>query len=132
MKIPAVRICLLLGLLLVACGRPIAPEEAPTTAVAFPSPTPGTVLRMDSPLPPTDTQIPPTPTFTPVPPTSTPATPSLGDTWTRPADDMTMVYIPATEFEMGSDDDEVDHALQLCDEYINCERWWFEREQPVH
>jgi formylglycine-generating enzyme required for sulfatase activity len=56
----------------------------------------------------------------------------LGDTWTRPADGMTMVYVPAAEFEMGSDDDEVDHALQLCKEYINCERWWFEREQPVH
>ena len=27
---------------------------------------------------------------------------SLGDTWTRPADKMVMVYVPAGEFEMGS------------------------------
>ena len=30
--------------------------------------------------------------------------PELGDTWTRPADDMVMVYVPAGEFQMGSED----------------------------
>ena len=68
--------------------------------------------------------------------TATPAeepTPSLGDTWTRPTDGMVMVYVPAGEFEMGSDDGEVDYALQLCNEYFgDCEREWFEDEQPVH
>jgi len=40
---------------------------------------------------------------TSLPPTSpTPAGSSLGDTWTRPADGMVMVYVPAGEFEMGS------------------------------
>ena len=66
---------------------------------------------------------------TPAPPTA----PSLGDTWTRPTDGMVMVYVPAGEFEMGSDDDDVDHALQLCNEYYDdCEREWFEDEQPAH
>jgi serine/threonine-protein kinase len=42
-----------------------------------------------------------------------PADPSLGDTWTRPADEMVMVYVPAGEFEMGTDE---------CEAY----------EKPVH
>ena len=38
-------------------------------------------------------------------PTGTPAdTPTLGDTRTRPADDMEMVYVPAGEFQMGSNE----------------------------
>ncbi len=39
--------------------------------------------------------------------------PALGDTWTRPADRVVMVYVPTGEFEMGSDDGDGD-------------------EQPVH
>jgi formylglycine-generating enzyme required for sulfatase activity len=60
--------------------------------------------------------------------------PSLGDTRTRAADGMVMVYVPAGEFTMGSTDDEVDHALALCnDEYPGgCEREWFEDELPTH
>jgi serine/threonine-protein kinase len=46
---------------------------------------------------------------------------------------MVMVYVPAGEFEMGSDDDDVDYALQLCNEYRgDCEREWFEAEWSVH
>ena len=60
-------------------------------------------------------------------------TPTAIDTWTRPADGMVMVYVPAGEFEMGSDDDEMDYALQLCNEYYDdCDRKWFEAGQPVH
>lgn len=45
----------------------------------------------------------PAPTDIPSPLTTpTPAGPILGDTWTRPADGMVMVYVPAGEFEMGS------------------------------
>ncbi len=63
-----------------------------------------------------------------------PHTASLGDTWVRPTDDMTMVYVPGGEFQMGSDDDEVDVALETCHGYYTtpCQRAWFEVEQPVH
>ena len=58
---------------------------------------------------------------------------SLGDTWTRPADDMVMVYVPDGEFEMGSDNDDLDYMMQLCKEYYgDCFRGWFKNEQPVH
>jgi formylglycine-generating enzyme required for sulfatase activity len=84
----------------------------------------------------------PTPSATPtaIPtPSSTwlsdvpPPNASLGDTWTRPADDAVMVYVPAGEFEMGSTDNELDKALRICNASLeNCQRTWFEDEQPVH
>ena len=79
---------------------------------------------------PTEPAEPPT-----VSPTAEPATegPSLGDTWTRPADGMVMVYVPAGEFQMGSTEGEVDAALALCEEYYGfCLREWFDRELPAH
>ena len=59
---------------------------------------------------------------------------TVGDTWTRSADGMVMVYVPAGEFQMGSDDDEVDYALELCDEHDieYCPQHLFEDEQPAH
>ncbi len=65
--------------------------------------------------------------------TATPAGPSKGDTWSRPADGMVMVYVPAGEFRMGSTEQEVDDALELCNQYRDdCERSWFEDELPMH
>ena len=73
------------------------------------------------------------PTATPTGQPAVEPAPALGDTWPRPADGMVMVYVPAGEFRMGSDDDEVDYALQLCNEYYgDCERGQFEDEQPAH
>jgi formylglycine-generating enzyme required for sulfatase activity len=44
-----------------------------------------------------------------------------------------MVFVPGGTFPMGSDDEDVDYALQLCDAYRDgCEWAWFEDEQPVH
>jgi len=44
-----------------------------------------------------------------------------------------MVYVPAGEFIMGSSDADVDSALALCNEYYgDCQRSWFEDEQPRH
>jgi len=83
------------------------------------------------------TATPSEPSVTPLPP---PTDAGLGDTWIRSATDgMVMVYAPGGEFEMGSDDDDVDYAIQLCIEYHlsnhtdsgYCE-WWFENEQPIH
>ncbi|NIM95965.1 MAG: SUMF1/EgtB/PvdO family nonheme iron enzyme [Anaerolineales bacterium] len=62
------------------------------------------------------------------------STPTLGDTWTRPTDGMVMVFVPAGEFQMGSDDSEVDSALEMCNAYYEgeCRREWFAVEGPVH
>jgi formylglycine-generating enzyme required for sulfatase activity len=102
-----------------ACGLSLPLTDAPTRA---PTEQPTEV--------PTEA-----PTATPTEaPTATPIeepTPSAGETWTRPADGMVMVYVPGGEFKMGSDDGG-DYALQLCSEYrSDCEREWFEDERPV-
>jgi formylglycine-generating enzyme required for sulfatase activity len=67
-------------------------------------------------------------------PTGVPAArPTPADTWTRPADGMVMVYVPAGRFEMGSDDDAVDYGVELCNEYYPfCWREAFEDERPAH
>ena len=55
--------------------------------------------------------------------------PVPSDTWTRPADDMEMVYVPAGEFLMGSSDEDIDAAMAHCSD---CKRDWFTHEQPQH
>jgi formylglycine-generating enzyme required for sulfatase activity len=83
------------------------------TQVALVDPTPTPTLAPTS----TATVPSPTPTLTPSPSptlTATPISPPvLGDTLTRAADGMEMVYVPAGEFEMGSEEGDSD-------------------EQPVH
>ncbi|HET6446269.1 MAG TPA: formylglycine-generating enzyme family protein [candidate division Zixibacteria bacterium] len=59
--------------------------------------------------------------------------PALGDSLTRPDDGMVMVYVPEGEFMMGSDEDEVEFALALCQAYdTNCSLRYFSIEQPQH
>ena len=58
---------------------------------------------------------------------------SPGDIQVRPVDDIAVVYVPGGEFVMGSDEQALDSALELCNAYLNnCERGWFEGEQPAH
>ena len=69
-------------------------------------------------------------------PTSPPAV--LGDTRTRPADGMVMVYVPAGEFRMGSTLEEARFARQLCRQHSGadaiavCQASAFSDEQPAH
>jgi formylglycine-generating enzyme required for sulfatase activity len=59
--------------------------------------------------------------------------PSLGDTHMRSSDGMVMVYVPSGEFIMGSDEEEVALALDLCWEYTtNCAWSYFSGEMPEH
>jgi len=55
--------------------------------------------------------------------------PSLGDTWTRPADGMVMVYVPAGEFEMGStqgaSDEQPVHTVAL-------DGFWIDRTEVTN
>jgi len=64
------------------------------------------------------------------------STPGLGDTRTRPADGMEMVYVPAGTFQMGSSEAQVSDARALCDrypdEYGKCRNTDFATESPQH
>jgi len=78
----------------------------------------------------------PTPTDVPSPLTTpTPEGGSLGDTWTRPADGMVMVYVPGGVFQMGSTVAEIDAAFEQCEQRHGgntCHRSDFEDEFPQH
>jgi formylglycine-generating enzyme required for sulfatase activity len=57
----------------------------------------------------------------------------LGETWIRPIDGATMIYVPEGRFEMGSSREEVDAAYELCRAFYElCERDRFEPEGPAH
>ena len=63
------------------------------------------------------------------------AQPALGDSWIRPADGATMVYVPGGTFQMGSTQAEIDAAFALCELYRGvgqCRRPLFEDEAPAH
>lgn len=131
-------------LFIAACGGGAAPPTPHATSTPHPTDTPLTVQpptpvatetrvpASPTPVPSTSTPAPPTPT--PLPPTETPAaTPTLTPVPTLEVDlYLGMVLIPAGEFTMGSSEEEIDYALQLCDEYGDCERDLFQDEYPQH
>lgn len=106
----------------------VTKTEVPITVTLEPltdTPTPSRTPTITASATPTRT---PSPTFTP-----TPIGPSVGDIWTRPADKMAMVYVPAGTFTMGSTDEQIDITLRLCDAYpVSCERETLTDEEPAH
>jgi formylglycine-generating enzyme required for sulfatase activity len=81
---------------------------------------------------PMEIQIQESPTAATIPP-PTDIQPVLGDPQVRQTDGMVMIYVPAGEFTMGSDHEEVDFALQQCQVHgTNCQRRYFSVEMPSH
>jgi formylglycine-generating enzyme required for sulfatase activity len=100
------------------------PTETPRSPTNTPSPTAASTSTS-------------TPTRTPMP-TSTPTVqPTLYPVATRVRgiDGMTMVYVPAGEFEMGSTEEQFQEVVDQCvnagNDRDDCERWYGD-EQPVH
>ncbi|MFC1997292.1 formylglycine-generating enzyme family protein [Chloroflexota bacterium] len=65
------------------------------------------------------------------------ATPSIkgqmDDFQIRPLDGMRMNHIPGGRFQMGSSEAEIEDAIGLCRQYYHiCNRWYYERESPLH
>ena len=57
----------------------------------------------------------------------------LVGSWERSVDGMHMVYIPEGPFVRGSTLDEIDEALELCQEDVEgCQRFWADDEYPQH
>ena len=84
---------LMIGVMLPACATSTKTTPVPSSTYPPVEISTKTPFSTDTPLP----SATPTMTFTPTPP-------SAGDTIVRLADNMTTVYIPAGEFEMGSDE----------------------------
>ena len=58
-----------------------------------------------------------------------PRTANSGDKWQSPADGMTLVYVPAGSFLMGSTDAQIAQVLQMCP---TCQASQFSNEKPQH
>ncbi|MCB8944608.1 MAG: formylglycine-generating enzyme family protein [Ardenticatenaceae bacterium] len=63
-----------------------------------------------------------------------------GDTWESPKDGMVLVFVPAGEFDMGSNEAEIEFALEKCNEIAliehpeegDCPPEWYDLQKPVH
>jgi len=57
----------------------------------------------------------------------------FGNHWTRPSDNLAMIFVPSGTFPMGSTLEEIDAAIALCREHYSiCNRWYYMREDPQH
>jgi len=73
-------------------------------------------------------------------PDTTPSIPEAAipepiDTWIRPMDGMVMVFVPAGSFQMGSSEQELAFAYDLCDQEVidsDCPPGRFDDEAPQH
>ncbi len=81
--------------------------------------------------PPTDT--PPPPTATALPTVASPADAQLSDTWSRPADGMQMIYIPAGRFVMGSTEaDPCAHLDEFPRHTVSLDAYWIDRTEVTN
>jgi formylglycine-generating enzyme required for sulfatase activity len=118
-------LALVIGVVVVAglVGGPGEPAPIPTTSVPLVAEGPTSTHTPQPSVVTPKTQPPPT-------------TASLhDDIWTRPTDDMEMVYVPGGTFEMGSTDAEVEAVFEQCEQAgrsDDCQRNWLERESPRH
>ena len=67
----------------------------------------------------------------------TQATPTLQENpkeeWIRQIDEMKMIHVPGGTFQVGSTEAEIIDAIELCQQHYNiCNRWYYERESPIH
>jgi len=82
--------------------------------------------------------VPPQPIFTPTPtatlnPNNPPVNAELGDIWTRPADGMTMVYVPAGSFLMGSEDgDSEADSDEFPQHEVTLDSFWIDRTEVTN
>ena len=53
---------------------------------------------------------------------------SLGDTWTRPADEMVMVYVPEGEFEMGNEGEPTEQPVHT----VALDGFWIDRTEVTN
>ena len=61
------------------------------------------------------------------------AGPSLGDTWTRPADGMVMVYVPRGTFQMGSDESDPDaRDDEFPQHWVTLESIWMDQTEVTN
>jgi len=51
----------------------------------------------------------------------------------RPLDEMRVIKVPGGTFQMGSSETEYERAIALCRAHYHiCNRWYYERESPLH
>jgi len=116
--------------LLVVIGIAVVVVPRLVAALLPPTITPRpTKTSTSTPAPPTVTSR-PTEMLTPVGP---PAEANIGDTWTRPADGMVMVYVPAGEFLMGSSDaDDQAQDTEKPQHTVYLDAFWIDRTEVTN
>ena len=119
----AVVLLLAVGLGLALWSMRPTPLPPPTEIALVPSATAPPPTKTPAP---TATALPLTETATPEP---MPVSPSLGDTWIRPADGMEMVFVPAGEFLMGSDEGD-DDEKPVHDVYLDA--YWIDKTEVTN
>ena len=119
----------IIALAIAACAAPGTTRDAAAGDAVPSSRTP--VQRK-----PPHTATPPETTPVPTSGIETSGNPVLTDVQTRSRDGMTMVYVPAGQFQMGSSDADLDTAMQACAQALGteqqCQRNRYVHEQPVH